>query len=235
MLPRRPPQIPSSSLLAWSRKAPIRVPRAPPFRRAIYCQTKLIDAIKEDHREMCDYYKAYVESSGDRDAQERWARLLTWEIVRHAIGEEIVVYPLIESCLGELGAELTDQDRESHQFVKERLYRLEYMTPGSLEHAALLKEIMDHLSRHNRHEENEDLPLLEPILGKEASLIAASDFSRTKRFAPTRSHPAAPNEPPFETLFSLMTAPLDKLKDAFAKFPTEDMKKELMKKKADLR
>lgn len=183
---------------------------------------------------MCDYYKAYVEACGDKDAQERWSRLLTWEIVRHAIGEEIVVYPLIEACLGEHGAELTDQDHQYRKIVKERLYRLEEMTPGSLEHAALLREIMDHLRKHNRHEEQEDLPLLEPVLSKEANLIAAADFSRTKRFAPTRSHPAAPNAPPFETLVSLMTAPMDKLKDAFAKLPTEEMKKEMMRRKADL-
>lgn len=39
-----------------------------------------------------------------------------------------------------------------------------------------------------------------------------------------RPHPSAPNKPPFETLAGLMAAPIDKLKDAFSKFPTEEMK-----------
>jgi hypothetical protein len=38
-------------------------------------------------------------------------------------------------------------------------------------------------------------------------------------FTPTRSHPSAPNKPPFETVVGLMTAPIDKLRDMFTKFP----------------
>ncbi|KAK4074669.1 hypothetical protein Purlil1_12888 [Purpureocillium lilacinum] len=35
-------------------------------------------------------------------------------------------------------------------------------------------------------------------------------------FAPTRSHPRAPDKPPFETVVGLMTAPLDKVRDIFS-------------------
>ena len=38
------------------------------------------------------------------------------------------------------------------------------------------------------------------------------------------SHPNAPNKPPFESLAGLMAAPLDKLKDAFASFPSDEEK-----------
>jgi len=37
----------------------------------------------------------------------------------------------------------------------------------------------------------------------------------------TRSHPSAPDKPPFETVLGLMTAPLDKLGDMLRKFPKE--------------
>jgi hypothetical protein len=70
--------------------------------------------------------------------------------------------------------------------VKERLHRLESITPGSEEHPKLLKDIMDHLHKHNDSEEREDLPLLEPYLGSEGSVAAAKSFSRTKKFVPTR-------------------------------------------------
>ncbi|KAF8070169.1 hypothetical protein FPV67DRAFT_1412816 [Lyophyllum atratum] len=190
----------------------------------------LSDAIEKDHQEMYDFYDEYVKSAGNADAQERWATQLRWEIARHAIGEEIVVYPLMEQHLGQQGTKLADQDRADHQVVKESLYRLESLHPGSKEHGDLLKNVMDVLHRHNDHEEQEDLPLLEPKLGKQGSIEAAQKFKRTKQFAPTRAHPSAPNKPPFETLVGLMAAPLDKLKDAFAKFPTEDMKEELKTK-----
>lgn len=35
-----------------------------------------------------------------------------------------------------------------------------------------------------------------------------------------------PNQPPLETLAGFLAAPLDKLKDMFAKFPTDEMKQE---------
>ena len=183
----------------------------------------LSDAIKEDHLEvrsslelllkccltlnilkMYEYYDQYVRASGNKDAQERWANQLTWEIARHAVGEEIVVYPLMEKHLGQKGVELANQDRADHQvglqflakgsrmtyvssqFAKENLYKLESLTPGTTEHASLLKEIMDHLHKHNDSEEKEDLPRLEPVLGEEGSIEAALSFSRTKHFAPTR-------------------------------------------------
>jgi hypothetical protein len=44
-----------------------------------------------------------------------------------------------------------------------------------------------------------------------------------------RAHPSVPNKPPFETLVGFLAAPVDKLKDMFAKFPTEEMKEEAAK------
>lgn len=64
---------------------------------------------------MYEYYDEYTRASGNKDAQERWARQLTWEIARHAVGEEIIVYPLMEQHLGKKGAELAHHDREEHQ------------------------------------------------------------------------------------------------------------------------
>ena len=45
---------------------------------------------------------------------------------------------------------------------------------------------MDELHVHNDSEEQKDLPLLERAIGKEASQNAASSFSNTKKFVPTR-------------------------------------------------
>lgn len=36
-----------------------------------------------------------------------------------------------------------------------------------------------------------------------------------------RSHPSAPDKPPFETVVGLMAAPIDKLRDLFTAFPDE--------------
>ncbi|PPQ76647.1 hypothetical protein CVT26_013901 [Gymnopilus dilepis] len=189
----------------------------------------LIEAIATDHQEMYDYYDQYVKASGDADAQERWSNQFRWEVARHAVGEELVVYPLMEKHLGAKGKELADHDRADHERVKKLLYQLESLKPGTSEHANLLKTIVETLKPHNDSEEQEDLPLLQNTIGHDESSKAAASFKRTKKFAPTRSHPSAPDKPPFETLAGLMAAPLDLLKDAFAKFPSEEEKKAAVK------
>jgi len=109
----------------------------------------LSDAIKEDHQEvrpflkppltccltlnilkMYEYYDQYVRASGNKDAQERWANQLTWEIARHAVGEEIIVYPLMEKHLGQKGVELADQDRADHQVGRQlfvKAFRMKFV------------------------------------------------------------------------------------------------------------
>ncbi|KAG8815084.1 hypothetical protein FRB91_001561 [Serendipita sp. 411] len=189
----------------------------------------LIEAIKADHQEMYDYYDEYIRAEGDIDAQGKWGRLLTWEVARHAAGEEIVVYPLIEKHLGEEGVRMANEDREQHQAVKELLYRLESLTPAKQEYHDTLKDVINHLKPHNDSEEINDLPALEKVIGKEASRKAAAEFSRTKKLAPTRPHPSAPNKPPYETLAGFLALPMDKVKDLFASFPTEEMKEDMAK------
>jgi len=186
--------------------------------------TPLTDAIKEDHDEMYEYHDKYKACVGDLDAQKRWTRQLVWEIARHAVAEEIVVYPLMEKYLGEKGKELADRDRDDHQSVKEDLAVLEGTTAGTTEFDSILDRVMNHLHEHNDNEEVDDLPMLESKLDSQGSHAAAQSFSRTKMFAPTRSHPMAPNKPPYETVAAFLSLPIDKLKDLFAQFPDEDTK-----------
>ncbi|KIP11290.1 hypothetical protein PHLGIDRAFT_64119 [Phlebiopsis gigantea 11061_1 CR5-6] len=187
-------------------------------------QKTLFQAIKEDHEEMYEYHDQYQRAlqRADLDACARWANQLRWEIARHAVGEEIVVYPLMEKHLGAKGRELADHDRREHQTAKEDLYKLEGLDPGSEVFANLLNKMMQNLHHHNDDEEIDDLPLLEPAIGEAASKEAALAFKKTKKFVPTRPHPNAPNRPPFETCVGFIAAPIDKLIDVFQSFPHED-------------
>lgn len=80
---------------------------------------------------------------------------------------------------------------------------------------------MKYLNQHIEEEEKQDLPEFESALHKDESESIAKSFGRTKAFVPSRSHPHAPNKPPFETVVGLMTAPIDHLGDLFRKFPDE--------------
>lgn len=191
----------------------------------------LIAAIKQDHREIEAFFDQYKKAAGDIDAQTRWSNQFTWEVARHSIGEELVVYPLLEEALGDKGHQLAEQDRHDHQYVKDHLKKLESLRVGSPQFDACITDVMEHLREHIKSEETQDLPQLEKAIGFERSLNTAKSFERTKMFVPTRSHPNAPAKPPFETLAGLLAAPLDKLKDAFSKFPsdsqTDDVKSQI--------
>ena len=87
-----------------------------------------------------------------------------------------------------------------------------------------LKTLMDTLRQHIKEEEKDDLPALEKVLAGDhnhtgVSESLAKSFDRTKMFIPTRSHPSAGENPPFESVVGLLAAPIDKLADLFRKFP----------------
>ncbi|KZV61017.1 hypothetical protein PENSPDRAFT_678670 [Peniophora sp. CONT] len=186
----------------------------------------LTDAIANDHQEIKDYYDKYKQAT-DADTKARWSNQLRWELARHSVGEEIVVYPLLEQYLGATGKKLADEDRAEHLDVKKLLSHLESLAAGTDEHNTTLDSIMENLRPHMESEETHDLPQLEAALPEGKSASIAKEFQRTKMFVPTYAHPSAPNAPPLETLAGFLTLPMDKLRDAFKKFPTEEMKKSI--------
>jgi hypothetical protein len=105
--------------------------------------------------------------------------------------------------------------------VKEKLQAFQGLKAGTPEFIPSLKSLMDDLAQHIKEEETADLPALEGVLSRDDSQRLAKTFGRTKAFVPSRSHPLAPNKPPFETVAGLMAAPLDHLGDLLRKFPDE--------------
>jgi hemerythrin superfamily protein len=75
-----------------------------------------MDAIKKDHRELEEYYNTIV-TSADPDEVVRFQNKFTWELARHSIGEEIVVYPALEEHLPN-GTATAEKDRAQHQTVQ---------------------------------------------------------------------------------------------------------------------
>ncbi|KAI8958604.1 hypothetical protein F5Y11DRAFT_33155 [Daldinia sp. FL1419] len=175
--------------------------------------------IKQDHRQIEKYFDKII-NANDHDTQRRYQNAFVWELTRHAIAEELVVYPSIETGLNN-GQEMADKDRAEHQVTKEQLYKFQNMSPGDSDFIPTLESLMKDLKMHIKDEEEHDLVKLEEALLPTRSKDMAQQFEMTKVFTPTRSHPSAPNKPPYETAAGLMTAPLDKLRDMFRVWPNE--------------
>lgn len=76
---------------------------------------RISDTIKQDHREIESYYSNILSSNNDSD-RTKWQNQFTWELARHSIGEELVVYPAFEKYLP-TGIEMANKDRQEHQKV----------------------------------------------------------------------------------------------------------------------
>ncbi|XHG06248.1 hypothetical protein AWENTII_009453 [Aspergillus wentii] len=187
------------------------------FRSPIAMAPRIIDAIKTDHRAIENFYSKVLSSPTEKE-KVQWQNQFTWELARHSVGEELVVYPQFEAKLPG-GQALADKDRNEHQLVKEQLKKFQNMKPSDPQFEPTIKALMKDLSGHIQEEESKDLPKLEDALTTEESEKLATSFGRTKMFVPSRSHPSAPNKPPFETAIGLLTAPIDHLADLFRTWP----------------
>ena len=196
------------------------------------------EAIGADHHSF-DVYVDNIKSATDDAEKVRWRNQLTWTLARHAISEELTLYPAMEKYLGDEGKKLTKMDKEQHQGVrkpseptvallfltslqvKDYLYKIQDMKPTDPDFEPLLNQLMDILHHHIDHEKEEDMPRLEKLLSRDESEAIARSFQRTKNIVPSKSHPAAPTEYYAENLAALIATPIDRLQDWFRDFPTE--------------
>ncbi|KAL8722456.1 MAG: hypothetical protein Q9225_001078 [Loekoesia sp. 1 TL-2023] len=179
------------------------------------------EAISEDHKSL-DLYADKIRSSTTIEDKTKRRNQLTWALARHAISEELTMYPAMEKHLGEEGLQLTNTDREQHQAVKEDLYNLQSLSPSSDSFLPLLDRLMTDLHEHIKHESQEDMPRLEEKLSREESQALATSFERTKMITPTRSHPSAPNRPYFENFAAMLAAPIDRFRDLLTAYPDSE-------------
>lgn len=183
----------------------------------------LSDAIIHDHRELEEFYTSYKKARQNRDEEEaeKWFNQFVWELCRHSVGEELVVYPLMDT-LGPKGKELADKDRADHQKVKNELEEiLRLNDPDRSE--TLLDRLMEDLRQHIKDEETDDLEFLKQNADPKTLETAAQAFMYGKKIAPTRPHAGIPNKwAVLEAGLGLFVTPVDKLRDLFTPYPKDE-------------
>lgn len=178
---------------------------------------RILEAIKHEHRELEAHVHTILASTSP-DEQTRYQNQLTWELARHMIGEELIVYPALIKYVKN-GQALADEGRAEHQDIKEQLKMFQGLRSTDPRFIPTLNNLMGDLENHIRKEEDQDFARLEATISKEDSEELARSLGRTKMFLPSRSHPLAPTSPPFETAVGLLTAPVDIVADMFRKWP----------------
>ncbi|KAJ4355134.1 hypothetical protein N0V95_003216 [Ascochyta clinopodiicola] len=199
------------------------------------------DAITRDHRELQKYYDEIVNNKGNFDHQDRYGNQFRWELARHSVAEELLVYPALEKYLGDAGKAQADRDRKQHHKIKVLLKEFQDLNAADDAFIPKLEEIWTELEHHIKEEESKDLPDLESALGSRpirgssdgSSESLAKKFERTKAFVPSRSHPAAGENPYFESAVGMLAAPIDRIADLFRKFPDDITDSEAPRRYAD--
>lgn len=170
------------------------------------------DQILADHQELRDFYAQYKQN-GDI----RFFNQFVWELSRHSIGEEIIVYPILEK----LGIS-TAKELEEHKLVAGLGQKLEGMEPGSAEFNAALDNLFKNLTDHMQHEESHDIPALKSRMSQQERIDAGNTFMNRKKIVPTHPHTLVPDNPTLKEMVGLLMAPIDKFRDMFKKYPTEE-------------
>lgn len=75
------------------------------------------EAITKDHRELEQYYNEIVKNPDDIDHITRYGNQFTWELARHSVAEELLIYPAMEKYMGEEGKQHAESDRKQHHQV----------------------------------------------------------------------------------------------------------------------
>lgn len=169
-----------------------------------------VELLKHDHRMVEQLFRDY--SAAHSEVQRRGVvELLVRELSKHAALEELSVYPLAKKALD--GDVNVDRQLDEHMAVKNTLVKLDSLPSGSQEEPALVEELAAELQEHIALEEGQFFPALERALDRDALIEMGQKLDTAKKVAPTRPHPAAPNEPPSLTMAAPFAAVFDRFRD----------------------
>jgi hemerythrin superfamily protein len=120
------------------------------------------DALKTEH-EMTLAIFDKIETTDDSQATQRSALLakLKYALSKHAIQEEMVVYPALRQA--NLASD-ADHLGEEHGYVKTYLYELETMAKDSPEWLARVRDFRQMIEAHMSEEENEIFPRFRELM-----------------------------------------------------------------------
>lgn len=76
---------------------------------------RIANTIRADHRDLALCYCRLVDAD-DEDEQTRLQNQFTWELARHLVGEELVLFPAMEKNLRH--EQEDDRDNHHHQEVR---------------------------------------------------------------------------------------------------------------------
>jgi hemerythrin superfamily protein len=171
----------------------------------------VVDVLTTDHHEVLALIRT-ISGAGSNEQRRDLADTAISEVVRHAIAEEMYVYPAMKEHLPN-GEEEVEHDIAEHKELETVMKSLEGVDASDPQFDGLVREFEQKLSHHANDEETDQFPQLRANLPRDVLVELAHKVEAAKKAAPTRPHPAAPNNPVFHKLVGPGVGLVDRLRD----------------------
>ncbi|HYN30924.1 MAG TPA: hemerythrin domain-containing protein [Dermatophilaceae bacterium] len=171
----------------------------------------VVDVLSTDHREATALL-AEIRAAVTPEERRELADQLISELVRHAVAEEMYVYPAMTKHLAD-GESAVSHDVEEHQELETQMKELEALDAGDPRFLTVLAQLEATLADHIHDEEDKHFPKLRASLPREELVSLAHQVEGAKKLAPTRPHPGAPNSELFHKLVGPGVGMVDRLRD----------------------
>jgi hemerythrin superfamily protein len=176
-----------------------------------------IELLEHDHRMVEQLFRDYGAAASDQQ-KKGVVDIMIRELSKHAALEELMVYPLAKRVLPD-GEHEIDEHLRDHLTVKKLLAELDGMSPTDARMDELMGDLQRDVEEHVQEEESEMLPRLRQHVDQRALDELGEALDEGKKTAPTRPHPAAPDEPPALAMAAPVVAIYDRLRDRLQRRP----------------
>ena len=170
----------------------------------------LISLLTQDHEAIKERLSELGLADPGLRGQLFWE--LTDQLVRHEVGEEVVVYPALRDEPG--GDAIAEARLREESEAEELLARLEKLDPTTEEFLGAIRDLESAVLDHAEKEEAEVFPLL--AANEESGYLAllGQKFKGEKLAAPSHPHPHAPDSALGQKFVGPVAAFIDRIRDA---------------------
>jgi hemerythrin superfamily protein len=171
----------------------------------------VVDILTSDHQEMVELFSK-IEGASDAGQRRDLADTLIAEVMRHAVAEEMYVYPAMEKHVPN-GAEEVEHDKQEHDEIVKLMKQIEDLDPKEPSFMELVRQWEGKLRHHANDEESDQFPKLRSHIPGDKLVEMGEKVQKAKKLAPTRPHPAAPHSELFHKTIGPGVGMVDRLLD----------------------
>ena len=173
--------------------------------------SELVALLLADHQEA----KRLLERFGNLPASQRDEAFceLTYELVRHEVAEEEVVYPALRRY-ADGGDDIADMRIAEQSKAEQLLADMEKAGVESPEFASMFATLKTDVLAHAEAEERTVFPELSTNISADDLRQLGKRYELAKKAAPTHPHPHPPDTPPGNLVLGPVAALVDRVRDA---------------------